>query len=129
MTDGKTRARSEMKDFPITNRDVVGLINALSEMSVKLTRGQWGLLLSILAASAGNVEVGEDKTKGTFPGVRVDGGVITDPRNKTVQELREQLQKAHMPAKQPGAPLGSMVSPPKTGPGKGFMVSPPPPGG
>ena len=113
MTDGKTPASSETKDFPITNRDVVGLINALSEMAGKLTRGQWGLLLSILAAAAGNVEVGEDTTKGTFSGVKVDGGVITSPRNKNVQELRKQLQKAYMPAKPPGAPLGSMVTPPK----------------
>ena len=129
MTDGKTGAQPEKQDFPITNRDVVGLINALSKMAGNLTKGQWGLLLSILAAAAGNVEVSENKTMGKFSGVQVDGGVVTSPRNKDVKELREQLQKAHMPAKQPGAPLGSMVSPPKTGPGKGFMVSPPPPGG
>jgi hypothetical protein len=114
MTDGKTRARPETKDFTITNRDVVGLINALSEMAVKLTRGQWGLLLSILAAAAGNVEVGEDNTKGTFSGVgvKVDGGVITYPRNKDVKELRRQLRAAYMPAKEPGAPLAAHIVPP-----------------
>ena len=79
MTDGKTRARPEKQDFPITNRDVVGLIDALSKMAGKLTRGQWGLLLSILAAAAGNVKVSESKTEGTFSGVQVDGGVVTLP--------------------------------------------------
>ena len=118
-------------DFRFNREDFEELIDAVSRMAVSnhLPKEQWGLLLSIFAAAAGHVEVSGDETEGTFSGIKVDGGVITDPGNKTVRELREQLQKAHMPAKRPGAPLGSMVSPPKTGPGKGFMVSPPPPGG
>ena len=119
-------------DFRFNREDFEELIDAVSRMAVSnhLPKEQWGLLLSIFAAATSSVKVeAEDGTEGQFPGVKVDGGVITDPGNKTVRELREQLQKAHMPAKRPGAPLGSMVSPPKTGPGKGFMVSPPPPGG
>ena len=40
-------------------------------MAEKLTRGEWCLLLSILAAGAVNVEVGEDTTEGKFSGVSV----------------------------------------------------------
>jgi len=105
-------------NFSFTNRDVEGLIDALSRMAVKLPKGEWGLLLSVFAAAAGNVDIGEDKTKGTFSGVKVAGGVIEDPKDKGVKALREQLQRAHMPAKPPSAPLGDMVSPPKTSPGK-----------
>jgi hypothetical protein len=105
-------------DFSFTHRDVDGLIGALSRMAVRLPKGEWGLLLSIFAAAAPNVDIGEDKTKGTFSGVKVVGGVIEDPKDKRVEALREQLQNAHMPAKPPGAPLGDMVSPPQTPPGK-----------
>jgi hypothetical protein len=104
-------------NFSFTYRDVDGLIGALSRMAVRLPKGEWGLLLSIFAAAAGNVDIGEDKTKGTFSGVKVVGGVIEDPKDKRVEALREQLQNAHMPAKAPGAPLGFMVSPPQTPPG------------
>ena len=105
-------------NFSFTNRDVDGLIGALSRMAVKLPKGEWGLLLSIFAAAAPNVDIGEDNTKGTFSGVKVVGGVIEDPKDKRVEALRKQLQNAHMPAKPPGAPLGDMVSPPQTPPGK-----------
>jgi hypothetical protein len=106
-------------DFRFTSEDVEELIDALSRMVVSdhLPKEQWGLLLSIFAAAAPSVEV-EDETEGKFSGVKVEGGVIEDPKNKEVKELRKQLQKAYMPAKEPGAPLGDMVSPPKTGPGK-----------
>jgi hypothetical protein len=113
MTDGKTSASHETEDFTITNRDVEGLTRVLGQIADKLTKGEWGLLLSILAAAAGNVEVGEDTTKGTFSGVSVEGGVITEPRNKEIEELLEQLRKARMPAKPPGQTLGFMVTPPK----------------
>ena len=99
-------------DFSFTNGDVEGLIDTLSKMAVRLPKGEWGLLLSIFAAAAGTVDIGEDKTKGTFSGVEVPGGVIEDPKDKRVEALREQLQNAHMSAKPPGAPLGFMVSPP-----------------
>jgi hypothetical protein len=105
-------------DFSFTNRDVEGLIDALSRMAVKLPKEEWGLLLSIFAAAAVTLEVGEDGTEGRFSEVKVVGGVIEDPKDKRVVALREQLQKAHMPAKPPGAPLGDMISPPKTSPGK-----------
>lgn len=106
----------DTSDISFSHRDVEGLITALSKMAGQgqLTRGQWGLLLSIFAAAAGDVEVGEDKTKGTFSGVKIDGGAITYPRNKDVKELRNQLRRAHMPAKRPGAPLQSMIVPPNT---------------
>ena len=71
MTDGNTSARPQTEDFTITNRDVEGLIRVLGEMAEKLTRGEWCLLLSILAAGAVNVEVGEDTTEGKFSGVSV----------------------------------------------------------
>jgi hypothetical protein len=115
MTDGKTSGRPQTEDFTITNRDVEGLIRVLGEMAEKLTRGEWGLLLSILAAAAGNVEVGEDTTTGKFSGVSVGGEVITEPRNKEVEELLGQLRKAHMPAKPPGGPLLDMVTPARPG--------------
>jgi hypothetical protein len=106
-------------DFHFNKEDFEELTDAVSRMAVSdhLPKEQWGLLLSIFAAAARSVKVeAEDGTEGQFPGVKVDGGVITDPENKTVRELREQLQKAHMPANPPGASIG-------------FMVSPPPPGG
>jgi hypothetical protein len=108
----------DTSDISFTKRDVDGLINALAKMAGQLTRGQWGLLLSIFAAAASNVELDEDKTKGTFPGVKIDGGMVTVPRNKTVVDLRKQLRAAHMPARKPGAPLQTMIVPP--------IPSPPP---
>ncbi len=113
MTDGNTNANPPTEDFKITNRDVEGLIRVLGQIADKLTKGEWGLLLSILAAAANSVEVGADTTTGTFSGVSVEGKVITEPRNKQIEELLEQLRNAHMPAKQPGKTLGFMVTPPK----------------
>ncbi len=101
-------------DFSFERTDVEGLIDILSKTAPKLTEGQWGLLVSLFAIAAGNVELDDnDTSKGTFSGVKVDGGAITSPKNKEVEELRRQLQQAHMPAKLPGAPLGDMVTPPK----------------
>lgn len=104
-------------DFRFTSEDVEELIDALSRMAVSdhLPKGQWGLLLSIFAAAARSVDV-EDETEGKFSGVKVEGGVIEDPRNKEVKELREQLRNARMPANPPGTPLKDMISPPKTSP-------------
>jgi hypothetical protein len=107
----------DTEDFSFTSRDVTGLIRVLSSMAGELTRGQWGLLVSIFATAAGNVEVGEDKTRGKFSGIKIDGGAITDPRNKKIADLRKQLQKAYMPGKPPGAPLNDMITPPKKKPG------------
>ncbi len=104
-------------DVSFTSRDVTGLIRVLSNMAGELTRGQRGLLLSIFAAAAGNVEVSEDKTRGKFSGIKIDGGGITDPGNKKIADLRRQLQKAYMPGKPPGAPLNDMIVPPKKKPG------------
>jgi hypothetical protein len=109
MTDGKSKTKS----FPVTNSDVEGLIDALSKMARKLPPEQWGLLLSILAAAGGTVEVGARKTRGKFSGIKVEGGVITDPTDRKVIELRNQLRKAHMPGTSAGAPLGDMIIPPK----------------
>jgi hypothetical protein len=109
MADGK----SEIKSFPVTNSDVEGLIDALSKMARKLPPEQWGLLLSILAAAGGTVEVGARKTRGKFSGIKVEGGVITDPADRKVEELRNQLRNAHMPGTSAGAPLGSMIVPTK----------------
>jgi hypothetical protein len=101
-------------DYSFERTDVEGLIDVLSKTAPKLTEGQWGLLVSLFAIAAGNVKVDDnDTSKGMFPGVKVDGGMITAPKNKEVDELRRQLQKAHMPARPPGAPLGDMVTPPK----------------
>jgi len=109
---------SDTADFSFTHRDVYGLIDALSKMAVKLPKAEWGLLLSIFAAAAPNVDIGEDDTMGTFSGVKVAGGVIEDPKDQEVEALRKQLKNARMPAKAPGASLGDMVSPPQTPPGK-----------
>jgi hypothetical protein len=112
-------------NFPFTGRDVDGLIDALSKMARHLPKEQWGLLLSIFAAAADNVEVDEEK-KGRFSGVTVDGGVIEDPEHKGVEALRKQLEEAYMPANAPhGGPLRAMVSPPKGPP----PPPPPPPAG
>lgn len=116
MTEGETGAMPETEDFLITYGDVEGLIDTLSEIADKLPRGQWGLLLSIFAASPSNLEVGDDKTRGTFSGIKIDGGVITYPRNKKVEELRRQLREAHMPGKSPSGPFKDMIIPPKKKP-------------
>jgi hypothetical protein len=113
MTDGNTNAPSPTEVFTITNRDVEGLIRVLGQIAEKLTKGEWGLLLSILAAAANDVKVGKDTTNGTFPEVCVEGKVITEPRNQEIEVLLEQLRSARMPAKAPGQSLGSMVTPPK----------------
>ncbi len=104
----------EMKNFPFTNRDIEGLIDALSKMAVDahLPKGQWGLLLAIFAAAANHVEISANKTQGKFSGIKVDGGVIDDPKDKGVEELRKQLQNAYMPGRPPTS-IVSMVTPPK----------------
>ena len=107
-------------DLQFTSKDFDGLVNTLSEIAGTLTKGQWGLLLSIFAAAAGHVEVSPAKTKGKFSGVKVkDGKVIENPKGKEVEVLREQLRKAYMPGRPPSS-IGFMVSPPKT-------PNPPPP--
>jgi hypothetical protein len=104
----------ETSDISFSRRDIDGLTDALSKIAGQLTRRQWSLLVSIFAAAAGNLEIDDDDTsKGTFSGVKIDGNPITGPRQKDVKELRDQLRKAHMPAKPPGKPLGFMVTPPK----------------
>lgn len=116
--------KPETVDFSFNKQDAMGLIDVLSGVAGKLTRRQWGLLLSIFAAAADHVEVSpkETRTRGKISGVKVDGGVITDPRNREVEELRKQLLKAYMPARPRHGGFGDMVSPPKK---KGDMVSPP----
>ena len=113
---------SDPADVPFTEEDFEKRIDALSKMAHRLTKGQWGILLSIFAAAAGNVNVDQDGTGWSFSGIEVDGGVIEDPRHKEVETLRRQLLKARMPAKPPGNSFGDMVSPPKAPP-----VPPPPP--
>ena len=100
--------------FQFTRRDVEELTLALSEMAVRshLPKEQWGLLLSIFAAAADHVEVGEGDTEGTFSEVGVQGGgVIEDPEGEDVETLRNQLRNAYMPARPPHRPFGDMVSP------------------
>ena len=108
-------------DFQFTSEDVDELTDALSRMVVSdhLPKEQWGLLLAIFAAAARSVQV-EDETEGKFSGVKVDGGVIEDPKNKGVKELRAQLRKAYVPGGPPEKPLRDMIQPPKT-------ADPPPP--
>jgi hypothetical protein len=113
---------SETSDFSFSGRDFEELIRALSNMAGELSKEQWGLLLSIFAAAASNVEVAVSKNerRGKFSGVKIDGGVvITDPKDKGIEELRKQLQKAYVPGNPPGTPpnmsLGDMVTPPKPG--------------
>jgi hypothetical protein len=113
MTDGSTSARSDAEDFTITSRDVEGLIRILGAIADKLTRGEWGLLVSMFAAAPPHVVVdGKDTTKGTFAGVQTQGGVITEPRNKEVEDLLEQLRNARMSGEPPGQRFGDMVTPP-----------------
>lgn len=104
----------ETTDFRFSSEDLEELTDALSRMAVRdhLPKEQWSLLLSIFAAAAGSVKV-EDATEGKFPGVKVDGGVTGNPRDKEVKTLREQLRKACMPANPPGKPLKDMISPQK----------------
>jgi hypothetical protein len=100
-------------DFSFERTDVEGLITVLSKTAPELTKGQWGLLVSLFALAAGNVKVDDnDTSKGTFPGVKVDGEAISAAKNKEVDELRKQLRNAHMPGREPGAPLGDMIVPP-----------------
>lgn len=103
----------ETSDISFSRRDIDGLTDALSKMASQLTRRQWSLLVSIFAAAAANLEIDDDTSKGTFSGVKIDGKPISGPKQKDVKELRDQLRKAHMPAKPPGKPLGFMVTPPK----------------
>lgn len=121
MTDGKTPARPGTKAFEITSKDVEGLITNLGAIAGKLTRGEWGLLLSIFAAAASNVKVDKkETTKGTFSGVATHGVMITDPKRKDIEKLLNQLRKAHMPGnKGTGAPLLDMVLPPNDPGGSG----------
>jgi hypothetical protein len=116
MTDGKTSTGHEAENFTITSTDVEGLIRVLGAIAGKLTKGEWGLLLSILAGAGRNVEPGKDPTEGVFSGVCVDDEVITEPRNKAVDDLLIQLRNAHMPNKQPSQRFGDMITPPNPKP-------------
>jgi hypothetical protein len=117
---------SDTADFRFTGKDVDKLTKALSEIAHLMSKEEWGLLLSIFAAAADNVELDKNK-EGMFPGVTVDGGVIEDPKDKGVEALRKQLEKAYMPANKPrGGPLRDMVSPPKDPSPPKTPATPPP---
>ena len=111
MADGK----SEIKSFPVTNSDVEGLIDALSKMARKLPPEQWGLLLSILAAAGGTVEVGARKTRGKFSGIKVEGG--RDHQTPQIGRLKNSAISSGKPTCTGyvggRAPLGAMIVPTK----------------
>jgi hypothetical protein len=100
----------EMYDFTFTKDDINALIQKLAQFADYLTEQEWGLLLAIFAAAANQVEISPDQTQRRFSRVVIKGEL--DPREKTVEELRDQLRKAYIHSSTEPAVLGFMVTPP-----------------
>jgi hypothetical protein len=105
----------ETNDPSFTKHDIYTLTTKLGKLAVEspLTKEEWNLLLGIFGAAANHLEVGADKTRGTFPGVDVKGKSpkVDDPAGKDARELRDQLRQAYIPGKTP-APIVYRVTPP-----------------
>jgi hypothetical protein len=110
---------TDTSDFRFSPTALDRLIDRLAKMAKEeeVSKEQWSLLVSIFAAAPSSVEVEArgNERRGKFSGVKTEG-VITDPKDKevTVEDLRKQLRKAYMPAKEPGAPLGDHIVPPNS---------------
>ena len=101
---------SEMYDFTFTKDDIDILIQKLAQFADYLNEQEWGLLLAIFAAAANQVEFSPDQTQRKFSRVVIKGE--PDLREKTVEELRDQLLNAYINSVPVRAPSVDMLAPP-----------------
>jgi hypothetical protein len=97
----------------------------IDELTIKLGRcakaqldeKEWELLLAIFAAAADKLTLSQDGESVTLPGVQLEGNgePIQNPRESDAQELREQLQLAYIPGRQPPGSVSS-ITPIRSGP-------------
>jgi hypothetical protein len=98
----------------------------IDELTIKLGRfakaqldeTEWELLLAIFAAAADKLVISQDDEYSvTLPGVQLegDGEPVQNPKESEAAELREQIQLAYIPGRQPPGDIAS-ITPIRKGP-------------